>query len=128
MRRTLRAVVAGLAVLALATPAYAATSRISFKRGTSSAVVSGRMKTTRSSNTYLLKVQDGQTIRLAATGKVSIFVLDPFGDDATDSDLSCNSAKRIDDTVAGDYEIQVTPCFKYDNPLGPYRLTVSVKG
>lgn len=127
MRRRIQVAVVALAVSALATPAYAAVSRISFKKGTSSATVSGRLSNIDDQKSYLLRVADGQTIRITGSAKASVFVLDPYGDDATDQDLGCNSKKRIDDTLAGDYEIQVTPCLKYDNPLGTFKLTVSVR-
>lgn len=127
MRRSIQVVVAALAVTALASPAYGAISRISFKKGTSSATVSGRFKTIDDEKSYLLRVGDGQTIKITGSAKTSVFVIDPMGDDATDQDLGCNAKKQIDDTISGDYEIQVSPCLKYDNPTGPYKLTVSVR-
>lgn len=126
LSRSIRTGLAVTAVLTLSLPADASTSRVSFKRGTSSATLSGRFRTVDDMNTYLLKVKDGQTIKITASAKVSVFVVDPNGDDATDADLSCNSKKIIDETFAGDYEVQVSPCLKYDNPLGSYKVTLAV--
>ena len=104
-------------------------TRIKFARGAVSANVTGRLTGYGDSKTYLIKVRAGQTLRTQQTGKnyITIFIKDPNGDDASDSDASCNNRKEVKPTVLGDYLLTVVQCQKADEWRGTFRFRVTVR-
>lgn len=101
--------------------------RIYFKKGATKAVVSGTMNGFKSKDTYILRVREGQTLKVDSNRSVTLAVVDPAGEDVMDRDLSCNGRAEISPTVAGDYKIIVVECMKADPWRGTYKLNVSVK-
>lgn len=101
--------------------------RIYFKKGATKAVVTGMMNGYKSKDTYVLKVREGQTLKVDSNRSVTLAVVDPSGEDVMDRDLSCNGRAEISPTVAGDYKIIVVECMKADPWRGSYKLNVSVK-
>jgi len=101
--------------------------RIYFKKGATKAVVTGTMNGYKSKDTFVLKVREGQTLKVDSNRSVTLAVIDPAGEDVMDRDLSCNGRAEISPTVAGDYKIIVVECMKADPWRGSYKLNVSVK-
>src|SRR5690349_11000243 len=96
---------------------YAQTpTRIKFARGAVSATVTGKLKGYDDSKTYVIKVRAGQTLKTRQTGKnyITISIKDPNGNDASDSDASCNNRKAVMPTIPGDYLLTVVQCQKAD--------------
>lgn len=101
--------------------------RIYFKKGATKAVVTGTMNGYKSKDTFVLRVREGQTLKVDSNRSVTLAVVDPSGEDVMDRDLSCNGRAEISPTVAGDYKIIVVECMKADPWRGSYKLNVSVK-
>jgi len=101
--------------------------RIYFKKGATKAVVLGTMSGFKSKDIYILRVREGQTLKVDSNRSVTLAVVDPAGEDVMDRDLSCNGRAEISPTVAGDYKIIVVECMKADPWRGTYKLNVSVK-
>ena len=104
-------------------------TRIHFKRGATSALVTGHLSGFGGRKVYLLKVRRGQRLRVANASNrhITISIRDPRGSDVGDSDASCNDHKRAYPTRAGDYRIVVTECRKADPWRGRFRFRVSVR-
>lgn len=121
------------AVLLFTATAVSAQTRINFKRGATSAVVTGYLNGYRDKKVFLIRVRRGQTLRTAqakndlSSHYITVFVKAPNGEDVGDSDASCNNRREIEPTRAGDYKITVVECQKADRWRGNFRLRVSVK-
>jgi hypothetical protein len=105
-------------------------TRINFRRGARSAVVSGTLNSYRGKRNFVIRVRRGQTLRTEQVGDrhdITIFVKGPNGEDVGDSDASCNNRREITPTVAGDYRIQVVECQKADPWRGTFRFKVTVR-
>ena len=110
--------------------AASAQTRVTFARGATTKVVTGQMSGFKSERVYLIRVRQGQTLKVEQMGRsnpVSIYIEDPSGEDATDMDLSCHSTHRISPTARGDYRITVTECKKADPWRGAYRIRFTVR-
>jgi hypothetical protein len=81
------------------------------------------------SETYVIKVRSGQTLRTKQTGKnyITISIKDPNGTYVGDADASCNNRKEVAPTVAGDYTLTVVQCQKADEWYGRFRFRVTVR-
>jgi hypothetical protein len=106
-----------------------AQTRINFAPGARSATVTGTLNGFRGKRVYLIRVRRGQVLRTENLGhhEITIEVLDPRGDEAADSDASCNSTKETGETAAGDYKIIVTECQKADRWKGSFKFKVNVR-
>ena len=107
-----------------------AAKRITFKRGAKSAIVSGTLSSCKSKRVYVIRVRAGQILKTEQIGTghtITIAVLDPQGEIAADSDLSCNNRKQTEETVAGDYKIIVTECMKADPWRGSFKFKIWVE-
>lgn len=109
-----------------------AAERIQFGKGTSNAIITGKLVSFDSEQHYVIGVSKGQTMTMEqldkkSDGKVSIYITDPKGENANDMDLSCHSKATVKPTIAGDYKIQVVECKKADPWKGSYSLKVTVK-
>jgi len=105
-------------------------TRISFARGASSAVVTGSLKGYKQTRNYRIRVRAGQTVRTEQVGDrhdITIYIQGPSGEDIGDSDASCNNRREISPTVAGDYRIQVVECRKADTWRGQFGFRVTVR-
>ncbi len=101
--------------------------RIKFAKGATKATVTSYLSGYKDSQTYLIKVKEGQKITLKANKNVSLYITDPNGDDASDMDLSCHSNQVVENTIAGDYKIKAVECQKADAWKGSFKLSVIVK-
>ena len=109
--------------LALARPA----KRITFAKGVTKTVASGKLKGFKDSQVFLLKLRAKQKLTVLSNDNVTITITDPSGNDVSDMDLSCNRNKVVKPTVAGTYRIIVTECKKADPWIGTFRLKVSAR-
>jgi hypothetical protein len=120
-----------IVVAYIAAPAITseAQTRIQFRRGTYSSVVSGTLHNWNERRTFVLKVRSGQTLKTERVGNryIKIFVRDPIGEIVGDSDASCNDRREISPTIAGDYKIEVVECRKADPWQGRFRFRVTVR-
>lgn len=104
--------------------------RISFARGATSAVVSGKLKGFQDKAVYVIKLKAGQTFSTeqikseASTQYITLSITDPSGEQVGDMDASCNNRFEIKPTVAGDYKIEVVQCQKADEWKGSFKFRV----
>ena len=105
-------------------------TRITFKRGATSAEVTGTLSGYGSSKTYVIRVRGGQILTTRSTGKnpVTLEITAPPGS-TYEPDLAadCHDRHEISPTAAGDYRIRVTECQKADPWRGSFRFRVSVR-
>ena len=104
-------------------------SRISFRKGATSAVITSNLNGYRQTKTYRIRVRVGQTLSTEQIGdrhNISIFIKSPSGEDVGDSDASCNNRREITPTEAGDYTIYVVECRKADAWRGQFKFRVTV--
>jgi hypothetical protein len=105
-------------------------TRIKFARGTTSAVITGKVSSFRGKRLFVIRVRPGETLKTEQVGnshQITIYVTDPTGEDVGDSDASCNNRREIAPTLAGDYRITVVGCQKADPWRGRYRFRVTVR-
>lgn len=107
--------------------------RVKFRRGATSAVVSGNFYGYKDRKIFVVGVRRGQTLSVeqiksnSSNRYVTLSLKAPNGDDVTDSDASCNNRKRVAPTRAGYYRIEVVECQKADAWRGSFRLKISVR-
>lgn len=121
-----------VAVAILAASALSQTTRIRFKRGAASAVVSGKMTGARGIRSWVIRVRDGQTLTTQQIGRrggpITIVIKTPAGETYSDDmDASCHSRREVTPTAAGDYRITARECAKADWWQGPFSFRVSVR-
>jgi hypothetical protein len=120
-------------ILVTSLTAIAQTStRIKFSRGAVRANVSGTLSSFRTRRSFVIRVREGQTLRTEQIGggssrPITIFVKGPDGNEAGDSDASCNNRREISPTTAGDYTIEVVECRKADPWRGRFTFRVTVR-
>jgi hypothetical protein len=105
-------------------------TRITFRSGADSTVVSGTLNGYSEKRNYVIAVRQGQTLSTGQDGDqhdITIFIQGPSGENVGDSDASCNNRREITPTVAGDYKIQVVECQKADAWRGTFRFRVTVR-
>ena len=119
-----------LGLFALPAAAQKAT-RITFKRGANSAVVSGSLSGYDSTRKYVIRVRKGQRLTTEPIGTanpVSIWMTSPdgssFGDDL---DLSCHARRDVFPSMRGDYVLTVQECQKADPWKGRFKFKVTVR-
>lgn len=120
------AVVSAGAVIAAAQKA----TRITFRRGATSAVVTGKLNGYRSEKIFVIRVRKGQTLTTANAGSnyISVGIEAPAGSDyQQDMAADCHDRNEVDRTSAGDYRITVTECRKADRWKGSFKLRVRVR-
>ncbi len=128
MKQTARILLIAL-ILSVTTFAQNAT-RIKFRKGATSAMVSSSLRNYAGKKVFVIRVRAGQTLKIKqiksenSTQYVTLSIKSPSGENVSDSDASCNSQKEITPTVAGDYVITVTECQKADAWRGSFKLKV----
>ncbi len=111
----------------------AAATRVRFAKGATTAIVMGRLKNYKDRTAFVIHVKKGQTLGINqlqsqnSTHYVYLGILNPSGEDVTDGEANCNNNKKIEDTAAGDYRIDVAECTKADAWRGAFRLKFTVK-
>jgi hypothetical protein len=125
-------IVAALATFAIESPAFAQKpTRITFKPGARSAVVSGTLSNYDSVRKFVIRVRKGQRLTTEPIGTanpVSIWITSPdgssFGDDL---DISCHARREVFPAMRGDYILTVKECQKADPWKGRFRFRVMVR-
>jgi hypothetical protein len=127
-------VLVGLALCSVvsisAATAFGQPTRIKFKRGAASAVVTAPLTGFRSSKTYVIRVRSGQTLTTesAGTNPITVEITAPRGSTyQPDLAADCHDRHEVSPTAAGDYRIKVTECRKADPYRGRFRLKVTVR-
>lgn len=108
-------------------------TRVKFARGATKAVATGNLNGYKSKSiVFVIRVKAGQTLRVEqlilskSTHYTTFSITDPSGKDATDSEANCNNRKKIENTSAGDYRIEVTECAKADEWRGSFKIKFTV--
>jgi hypothetical protein len=108
-------------------------TRINFRKGAKTAIVSGYLSGYKDKKVFVLRVRRGQTLQTEQIKSenslryVTVSINTPTGEEAGDWDASCNSDKSIEPTRAGDYRITVGECRKADAWRGHFSLRITVK-
>jgi hypothetical protein len=106
-------------IFMLGASASLAQTRVSFKRGKSSASVSGKLAAG-ASRLYVVSAREGQTLTLAAKGDVSYEIL---GKDYVASMSGSPDSSDYNLVKTGDYKIKITSDQKATN----FTLTITLK-
>jgi hypothetical protein len=114
----------------LAASANAQAKRIHFKRGATSAIVTGRLNGAKDQRAYVIRVRKGQVLSTGNVGDhhITVAIEPPRGTEFED-DLAadCHDKHEVNPTTAGDYKIYVTECLKADPFKGKFKLMVTVE-
>jgi len=131
MKRLIVAAIVLLAASAFSAAAYGQSAqRITFKRGASSAVVTGKLYGYNSRRTFVIRVRKGQTLwtKNAGANYITVSVKAPPGSTyEQDMAADCHDRNEVEPTVSGDYRITVTECMKADAWHGSFKLLVTVR-
>ena len=107
-----------------------AQTRVRFKKGATSAVVTGKLSNYKQKRVFLVRVRNFQTMEIRDIGAhaVSIWVEGPPGS-GYEQDLAadCHGHTDISPTAAGDYRLTVQECQKVDKWQGTFRVKVTVR-
>ncbi|CAN5421834.1 hypothetical protein BH10ACI3_BH10ACI3_06060 [soil metagenome] len=107
-----------------------APTRIKFKKGATSTVVTGSLSSYKSKRTFVIKVREGQTLTTENAGKYSITIsveAPPGSTYEQDMAADCHDRNEVTPTAAGDYKITVTECQKADPFKGTFKFKVVVR-
>jgi hypothetical protein len=118
------------AIFLLGAAAYSQTTRIHFKHGATSAVVTGNLKGLKDKKVFVIRVRKGQvlTTENADDNYITVAVDPPKGTTFEDDMAAdCHDKHEVNPTAAGDYKIYVTECLKADAWRGKFRLRVTVR-
>ncbi len=103
-------------------------TRIAFKKGATSAVVTGKLSGYGSKRVFVIRVKAGQRMVVEGIGSrpVTIWIEGPPGYEQ-DLAADCHGRTLIDPTLAGDFTLTVAECQKADPWRGTFRVRVSVR-
>ncbi len=104
-----------------------AEQRVKFRKGATTATVTGYLNNYKSSKSFVVRLRAGQTLKVSSNQRVTLAIADPSDADVMDRDASCNSRGEVSPTVAGDYTIFVSECLKADEWKGPFKLKITAK-
>jgi hypothetical protein len=109
---------------------FGQTTRIHFKKGATSAVVTGTLHGWKSHKTFIIRVRQGQKLTTANAGNhyITVEIKAPPGS-TYEPDLAadCHDRHEVEPTAWGDYKITVTECRKADPWRGTFKLKVTVR-
>jgi len=129
MKKNVLLAIAAIALFALPALAQKPT-RVNFKKGGHSAVLTGTLHNYEGKRVYLVRVREGQTMKVQGIGDkaVSIWVEGPPGS-GYEQDLAadCHSLTEVSPTSKGDYKLTVQECSKVDRWKGTFKVRVTVK-
>ncbi|MBK7394132.1 MAG: hypothetical protein IPI64_12685 [Chloracidobacterium sp.] len=130
MRRIVISIFAVMVLgIAVSTASAQIAKRITFKRGATSATVTGTLSSYKSKRVFVIRVLEGQTMKTENTGNgsISIFIEGPAGSGyEQDMAADCHSNNEVTPTVAGDYKLTIQECTKADAWKGTFRFKVTV--
>ena len=115
---------------AISAAAYGQATRIHFKRGATSAIVTGRLNRLKDQRVFVIRVRKGQVLTTESAGDNHITVaIDAPRGTTFDDDMAadCHDRHEVNPTAAGNYKIFVTECLKADAWRGRFRLRVTVR-
>ena len=108
--------------------------RVKFAKGATKAIATGSLTGYKSiAVIFLIRVKAGQTLGVEqlmsnnSTNYTSFRITSPLGEDVSDAEANCNNNKTIENTVRGDYRIEVTECAKADAWSGSFKIKFTVK-
>ncbi|MDQ3062498.1 MAG: hypothetical protein M3R14_06485 [Acidobacteriota bacterium] len=108
--------------------------RVKFAKDATTAIATGSLKGYKSKAVvFVIRVKAGQTLTVEqlipdnSTNYTTFGITNPSGEDVTDAEANCNNHKTIENTVAGDYRIEVTECGKADAWSGSFKIKFTVK-
>lgn len=134
MKKQIQLLTLGIVLLFSAGVVFAQkTTRLKFARGATVLTASGRLNGYKDSRVFLVRLRKGQTLETEqiknqnSSHYITVALKAPSGEDAGDSDASCNNRKTVAPTQAGDYRITVFECQKADPWRGAFRLKIKVK-
>ena len=115
-------------ILTIALPAFAKPTRIKFKKGATSAVITGTLSSYKSQRTYVIRVREGQILAIEDIGghAISIYIKGPDGSFEQDLAADCHGMSEMT-TAKGDYILTVEECKKADPWKGTFKFRVVVK-
>ena len=114
-----------LSLPAFAKPVY---KRITFKKGATTAVVTGKLMGYKGEVNYVIRLRAGQRLQISSDKSITLAeVANPAGEDVVDRAANCNGMADVSPTVAGDYKITVVECQKADAWRGTFKLKIVVK-
>jgi len=105
-------------------------TRVSFRPGARSTVVTGYLSGYKGSKVFLIRVRRGQTMKVEGIGDkaVSTFLEGPPGSNyEQDMAADCHSYANVDKTDAGDYKLTVQECQKADRWKGTFKVRITVR-
>jgi hypothetical protein len=105
-------------------------TRVNFRRGAHTAVVTGYLSGYKGSRIFLIRVRAGQKMMVEGIGNhaVSTFLEGPPGSNYTqDMAADCHSRADVDSTDAGDYKLTVEECSKADRWRGTFKVRITVR-
>jgi len=106
-----------------------AQTRVKFKHGRTSAILTGKLSNYHQKLVFLVRVRSAQKMAILDIGQhaVSIWVEGPPGS-GYEQDLAadCHGRTNISPTAAGDYKLTVQECQKVDPWHGLFTVLVSV--
>jgi len=105
-------------------------TRITFRRGATTRVVTGSLNGYKAKQTFLIRVRRGQTLTTENSNGNPITVgIDAPRGSTYEQDMAadCHDHNEVSPTAAGDYKITVTECQKADRWRGRFRLRVTVR-
>lgn len=105
-------------------------TRIKFRKGARSAVVTGKLYGFKGKRTFVIRVRAGQTMTTEDIGNnpVTLWIKGPPGSNyEQDMAADCHSRNEITPTDAGDYKITVIECEKADPWKGTFKFRVKVR-
>ena len=118
-----------LGISATAVVAQRAT-RVNFRRGTHSTVITGYLSGYKSSKVFVIRVRARQRMTIEAIGNriVSTLLEGPPGSNyEQDMAADCHSHAEAEPTDAGDYKLTVAECQKADPFKGTFRVRITVR-
>jgi len=105
-------------------------TRVNFRRGAHTAIVTGYLSGYKGSRVFLIRVRAGQKMKVEGIGDhaVSTFLEGPPGSNYTqDMAADCHSRADVDSTDAGDYKLTVEECTKADRWKGTFKVRITVR-
>lgn len=119
-----------LAVFSAGAFAVSAQTRVHFKRGATSAYLTGKLSNYKQKRVFLVRVRRGQIMKIRDVGSnaVSIWIEGP-PNSGYQQDLAadCHGMTDVSPTDAGDYRLTVQECQKVDRWRGTFRIKVTVR-
>jgi hypothetical protein len=110
--------------------ASSAQTRVKFKKGATSAVLSGKLSNYKQKRVFLVRVHNFQKLEIRDIGShaVSIWVEGPPAS-GYEQDLAadCHGQTDVSPTAAGDYKLTVQECQKVDQWRGKFKVKVTVR-